>query len=127
MAKIFDPPEGFNPPDIRSYVGSRSYKDNINDYFKACENYVKSIKKFARDAHRDVCPEAGEEIRFPVGDGYAQYIVARLKPVELIHVDSGDDWHFQYAHRLTASDVREEIRHNKAMNNLFRNAKKRSH
>lgn len=61
--------------------------------------------------------EAGKEIRFPVGDGYARYIVAKLKPVVLIHI--GDAWHFEYANHLTASDVRKEIKKVEGLRAIF--------
>lgn len=111
MAKIFSPPEGFDPPQLNT--------DNIRGYFDECEEFVESLKKAIKESYGPQCPEAGKEIRFPVGDGYARYIVARLKPVELIHVPVGDCWHFEYVNRLTASDVRKEIKKVEGLRALF--------
>lgn len=111
MAKIFSPPGGFDPPELSH--------DNIKGYFEECEKYVERLKAAMKESYGNVCPEAGEEIRFPVGDGYARYIVARLKPVELVHVPIGDAWHFQYVHRLTAKDIREEVKKVKGLKGLF--------
>lgn len=113
MNKIFKAPKGFNAPNISKY------QNNFNQYWKDCEKYVGSIKKALKDNYRSTCKEAGEEITFPVGDGKARYIVATLKPVQLIHVDTGDAWHYQYIHRLTAADIRNEIKSQKAFNKLF--------
>lgn len=111
MAKIFGPPEGFDPPQLSL--------DNIKGYSNECEKYVEGLSNLLKESYGDECPEAGKEIRFPVGDGYAVYLVARLKPVELVHVPIGDAWHFEYAHRLTAKDVRDEAKKVEAMRELF--------
>lgn len=112
MAKIYSPPEGFEAPEL-------DIKGDVQDYFKACDDYVKRLQESVRASYGSVCPEAGEIIAFPVADGKARYVVARLKPVELIHIDTGDAYHFEYVHRLTAKDVREEIRKVKALDALF--------
>jgi len=121
MAKIFNPPKGYTPPDIGPYAK----KGTIDQYLKDCEKYVDRLKAAIKESHSSVCPEAGEEVRFPVGDGYARYIVANLKPVELVWIDVGDKWHFQYVHRLTAADIREELRSEKAMRKLFEDSRKK--
>lgn len=113
MAKIFSPPEGFDPPDIRNYL------EDIDEYFEECEKFIEKLKKAVHESFKSQCPEAGKEIRFPVGDGYARYVVARLKPVELIHLPIGDSWHFKYATRLTATDVRREIKSIEGLKKLF--------
>lgn len=110
MAKIFSPPEGFTPPEIRG-------GQNIRKYIKDCEAYIERVQAWARE-HGD-CPEAGELVAFPVADGKALYVVMSLKPVKLIHVDTNDAYHFQYAHRLTAKDVREEVRRSRALSGIF--------
>jgi len=117
MAKIYLAPKNLTPPDIKDY--SLIDKAGINNYYEACKNYVDILKKTIKTSYSSVCPEAGEEIRFPVADGYACYVVVRLKPVELIHIDTGDGWHFQYANRLTASDIRKEIKKIKNIRKLF--------
>lgn len=114
MAKIFLPQKGIEPPKIESYINS------IDEYFKACDEYVKQLSKTLKKTYGRVCKEAGETISFPVADGRAIYVVARLKPVELVWVETGDAWQFQYAHRLTATDVREEIRKTRALRTLFK-------
>lgn len=54
-----------------------------------------------------------------VADSYAVYIVASMKPLELVHIPIMDAWEFQYANRLTAKDVKEKIRSEKALQALF--------
>lgn len=117
MAQIFSPPNGFDLPKIETYT-----EKGIDQYLKDCEIVIAHLKQALKDSQ--TCPEAGEEIRFQVGDGHARYLVVSLKPVHLVHLDVGDDWHFQYAHRLTASDVRAEINKMKSLNKLFSKKKK---
>ena len=94
MAKVYSVVEGLKKPKISS---------DWKSYEKECREYIDEIIELAKS--NASCPEAGEEIRFPVADGYARYIVFSIKPLELIHLDIGDGWHFQYANRLTAKDV----------------------
>ena len=54
-------------------------------------------------------PYAGEIIQFPVADGRASYIVLSLKPVQLIHLSTGDDYEYPYIERLTATDITQRI------------------
>jgi len=111
MGKIYAAPKEFKKPDYAQY------KD-FNKYEAACDKYIEDIKAWAKSQNPS-CPESGKEITFPVGDGRARYIVVSLKPVILVHDDTMDAWHYQYAHRLTAADVRAEIKKIEAMNKLF--------
>jgi hypothetical protein len=110
MGKIYAPPEEFKLPKVIS-------GGDIQEYFKKCEEYAQNIKDWAKE--NGDCPEAGKEIRFPVADGYARYVVYSLKPVKLIHLNVGDAWQYQYAHRLTAADIRKEVKKIKGGMKLF--------
>lgn len=123
MARIFSPPKGFEPPEFK-HPEDGNYKDAVRRYHECCNKYVEAIKRSMRDSYRDVCPEAGKEIRFQVADGYAVYVVAGLKPVELVHVDVEDAYQFPYVHRLTASDIKKEIKKIEDIKKLFRRKKK---
>lgn len=116
MAKIFSAPKGFKAPEFKDYI---DMDNSVQEYIKAQESYVSEIKKAIRNAYRAQCPEAGKEIQFPVGDGKACYVVAKLKPVELVWIDGGDNYHFEYANRLTASDVRKEIKKVEGLRSIF--------
>lgn len=111
MGKVYRPPEGFNPPEIES-------NQDIQIYIKECDEYVQRLMNWAKE--KGNCPEAGKEIRFPVADGYARYIVFSMKPVKLIHIDVSDARQFQYANRLTAKDIRREIQKLEGLDTLFR-------
>jgi hypothetical protein len=69
-------------------------------------------------------PESGKEITFPVADGRARYIVVSLKPVVMIHDDTGDAWNYDYVHRLTAADIRTKIKQQNDLNKLINKKRK---
>lgn len=91
--------------------------DKYEEYAKAEAAYVQSIVDWCKKHGQGELK--GEEVRFPVADGYARYIVLSHRPLQLIHVPTGDAWHFQYAHRLTVGDLKEEVRRGKAWAKLF--------
>jgi hypothetical protein len=112
MTKIYAPPSEIgNPPEITHPFNSTAYET-------ACLEFIRKVQSYAKTCSTD--KNAGEIIRFPVADGYAEYVVLSLKPVKLIHLPLADAYHFQYANRLTAIDVREEIKKSKAIAKLFR-------
>jgi hypothetical protein len=109
MAKIYSAPESLKTPELDF--------SEINGYEKACEKYVADLKEIL--VKRKPGKNVGEVIGFPVADGQAQYMVASMKPVELIHLPLMDAWHFEYANRLTAKDVQDKINQEKLMDELF--------
>jgi hypothetical protein len=110
MAKIYGGVEGIEKPEFSEPFDFKAYE-------KQTEDYVSKIKEYAKENGN--CPEAGKEIYFGVADGRACYVVLSLKPVELIHLNIYDGYQFQYANRLTATDVRNEIKRNEALAKLF--------
>jgi flagellar biosynthesis protein FlhB len=111
MGKIYAAPEPFKKPDYAQY-------QDFNKYQVACDKYIENIKAWAK-SQNPTCPESGKEITFSVADGRARYIVVSLKPVTLIHDDTMDAYSYQYAHRLTAADVRAEVKKLEGQNKLL--------
>ncbi len=108
MAKIYDAPEGIETPVLNF--------SKIAEYRQACDKFKEDLKAFL--LKRNNAEHVGEIIRFPVADGYAEYMVAAMKPLQLVHIPLGDAWEFQYAHRLTAKDVKEKIQQGKILKEL---------
>ena len=106
MGKVYAPPVEIKHPEFTA-----------KDYFKAEENYINAVVAWAKQHGKGKL--AGEVIQFPVADGYAQYVVFSTTPVALIHLPIGDAWQYQYANRLTASDIKEKVRQSQAMAKLF--------
>lgn len=109
MGKVYSGIEGIKEPKVSL---------EWEKYDKECEDYVAKIKQWAKD--NGTCPEAGEEIYFGVADGRARYVVLSLKPVELVHLNVMDGYQYPYVHRLTAKDVRGELKRCEALRKLFR-------
>lgn len=109
MAKIYSAPTNIKKPvmDFR----------NINGYKADIERYINELKEVL--VNRKNGKNVGEIIRFPVADGYAEYMVASMRPLELVHLPLYDEWQFEYANRLTATDVEAKIQQQKNINKLF--------
>jgi hypothetical protein len=107
MGKVYAPPAEIQPPEYDYSKGFdfEEHERRDNEYVQRVIDYC--IAEGSGDSK-------GKEINFGVGDGYARYIVFSTKPVVLIHLAVGDGWQYQYAHRLTAKDIAEEIRHKEA-------------
>ena len=110
MGKIYNGIKGIAKPSFKVPFDYKVYEQQT-------EEYIKQIQKLARNQNK--CPEAGEIIYFSVCDGKAAYVVLSLSPVELIHLDIYDGYQYEYANRLTAKDIREKIRQNKVLCEIF--------
>lgn len=88
------------------------------EYAEKEQAWLDSIRKFLQK-RKPNDPLVGREIRFQVADNYARYMVASMKPLELIHIPLGDGYQFQYANRLTAKDVKTEIDREERLAKLF--------
>lgn len=111
-AEIFKAPKELKLPEI-DFANF-----NYEEYVKAEDKYVEDLIKLVKDTGYKG-KNVGKIIRFPVADGYAQYMVISMKPLRLIHLELGDAWHFQYIERLTAKDVQDKIDGEKALEKLF--------
>jgi hypothetical protein len=110
MATIFNTPEWFNVPELVS--------GNVSQYIKDCETFKKELKAWLNKNGFNG-KNVGETIRFPVADGYAHYMVASMKPVQLIHLPLGDAWHFEFAHLMTAQEIQGKINQQNSLKKLF--------
>jgi hypothetical protein len=106
--KVYSGIKGIELPKLQ--FGSRS------DYEKQTQAYEDAVVNAAKRMSSSRI--AGEIIRFPVGDGYARYVV--VKPTELIHLATGDAWHFQYIGNLKGKDVTEKVKAQKQLEALFK-------
>ena len=94
-----------------------SVAGDFKKYGKKVQQYEKDIVAYAKK--NGTCPEAGEIIYFGVCDGNACYVVLSLKPIKLIHLATYDGYQLPYANRLTASDIRKQVRRQKALDAIF--------
>lgn len=110
MAKVFLLPEGFVAPDF-------NWKD-IPQYEKGCAELTEKLKKWCIDRNPEQ-KNVGEIIKFQVADGYAEYMVAATKPVELIHLPFWDAYQSETANLMTAKAIQQKIDQTIAMAKLF--------
>lgn len=110
MAKIFQAPDAVKLPETTF--------QNVSEWQKLENQYISDLKQHLQGlGYKD--KNTGEVIQFPAADGYAQYMVASMKPLRLIHLELGDAWCFQYAERLTAKDVQQKIDQQKALKEML--------
>jgi len=100
--KVYSAPTEIPVPVFESF-------QDYHDYDKAQEAHVETVKAYAKKYGKG--KYKGEEIRFPVADGYARYVV--FAPTALIHLEVDDAWHFQYTNLLTAKALTEQIEQDK--------------
>lgn len=60
---------------------------------------------------------AGEIVTFPVGDGYARYVIFDKK--DLIHIPLGDAWHDPNIAHISFEGVKARLEQMKALKALF--------
>jgi len=112
MAKVYSPPEEIKIPELNF--------SSIKEYDAECARFTEELKQFVLKRNPDKSQvEVGKIIQFPVADGYAQYMIASMKPVELIHMPLWDAWEFQYVERLNVRDIRDKVGQLEAINKLF--------
>ena len=110
-ATIFTITEKFPTPelDFANFDHAKYNKDN--------DDYIAKVKKFllSQKSGKNI----GEILNFPVADGSAQYMVASMRPLQLVHLELGDAYHFQYDYLLTAKEVNQKLESQRAMDKLF--------
>jgi len=95
------------------------------------QKWLADEAKFKNDLRADIKSKgytgkhSGEIIKFPVADGYAEYMVLQMRPLMLIHLPIMDAYQFQYVHLLTAKEVNEKIRAQKSLEAFFAENRKK--
>ncbi len=124
MAEVFGTPEGFrDPPSLMDFISEKQDGRRI-DIEALGDAEKKWLEELAEWCHTNTDSRSeliGETIRFPRGDGSAQYMVFRTKPLSLLHIPLGDAWDlpdYQLC-GLRVKDVRELVRRDRALGELF--------
>jgi hypothetical protein len=108
MAKILrHPAEAGDPPSLN--------RDEPLETLHADWAWIAKVKALAK-AQADNPEVVGELVSFPVGGGYANYVVWRAKPLQLVHIPVGDAWHIDdaTARGLRLSDLEWQFRRNRS-------------
>ena len=99
MAKVFTLPKGFEAPELNW--------EDIEQYDKDCAELIERLRQTFKERNNN--KNVGEIIKFQVADGYAEYMVTSMKPVELIHLPFWDSYQSETAQLMTAKAIQEKI------------------
>lgn len=84
---------------------------------EADEKYRADLKAWC--INRNPSEYVGEIVRYPVADGTAEYMVAAIKPLQLIHLEVGDKYNYLGIERFKAKDIIQKLGQQKALSDLF--------
>jgi len=113
MAKIYSIPEEFEAT-IPQFETSTTLDDRV----KREKEWLNELRGWI---HANVSngKYSGEIVRDGVADGYAQYMIISLRPLELMHLPLVDGYQSRWAHRWTAADVKRMVEREKSLRELF--------
>lgn len=87
MATVYAAP--IEAPSLESRPGE-DYHERWQRYEREEQAYIKAIQDLARKNGKHEA--LGTIVRFPYADGYAQYVLWKVKPLQLVHLAVGDAW-----------------------------------
>lgn len=116
-AKIYSVPDEL----VMSQPEYADFLHNWDALRKAETEWVGKVQQWAKENSKSGDEIIGEIWRYPIADGYAQYVILNIKPLELIHLPIGDQWQIGDIVRrgLRVTDVRATIQRNKRLEELF--------
>jgi len=115
--EIYGIPEEIKVPEINFM------NFNLKQYNEDVEKFKKELIQFLNEQGY-YSKYTGEIVQFPVADSYAEYMVASLHPLRLIHLPLGDAWEYEYIQRLTKADILQKIEQQNALKAMFERNKK---
>lgn len=114
--KVFSAPPEICPPKIN--YGRPDYAEYQREESRYLDELADLLRKRSTDKN------VGEVVRFPHADGYACYMVAKWRPLQLVHLELGDGWHYPYVERLTAADIEKVISRSRRLAAYFKEKEK---
>lgn len=115
MAKAYAPPEEIPTPEL----GGSNF--DFLRYEKDCDEFETKLYAWCKANTKSTSDLVGEVYTYPVADGRARYMVFNTKPLELIHIDTGDAYGLPDAHirGLRVADIKDNVKGQKAIRALF--------
>lgn len=94
----------------------KEHEKQVQAGIEKCRTYISKLPINGRDA-----PLVGKLVRFQIADGYAEYMVASQKPLQLIYLDIGDGYQIPNPHMrgLNVADIRELVEREEALTKMF--------
>jgi len=114
--QVFLPPEHITLKDMTEFRDAKN-QINFNAYDAACKVFIQEVKDFCKKNSK--CPDAGEELNFPMGDGYAQYILLDYRQMVFLNVMDAYQISDAHARGLRKADVVNLILADRAMAEHF--------
>ena len=113
MATVYSAPVGYEPPEFDIWAtGYDEWRAQEQEY---CDRLAALCKRNGNS------PLLGRIIRFPVADGYAQYMVWSTKPLAFIHLELGDAYsvHPALIRGLRVADVKQMVEADDRLASIF--------
>lgn len=116
MAKVYAVPEGFEAPDF-DYRGD--WQKQENDYIERLR--AECFRVMELEGRNNSSKAIGEIVDFPIADGCALYMVWNSRPLELVHIATGDAYSIPMAHArgLRMTDINQNIQRRKSLSAMF--------
>lgn len=113
MATAYRAPEGYEAPELDLAALRDGSWPEIE------QGYIERLAELARQ--NGTSDLLGQVIRFPRGDGYAQYLVWKTRPLSLIHLELGDAWAVEEAliRGLRLADVKGMVEQQQRLRAIF--------
>ena len=105
MAKIYAAPDSIETPSW-----------DVEDWEKEEKRYTEEVRKYCLDFKQD--SYNGKIANFSIADGYASYMVISIRPLELMHLETGDAYEYPHIARLNAKDIKQNIDFQESLKNL---------
>lgn len=114
--KVYDSP--IEAPGL-SFVDGRF---SMEETERAESKYMEALTTYVKENFNG--PLAGEVVRTPIADGYAQYMVAKVEgKTSLIHIPLGDAWtDARFERTVTVREIREILTRQRHIKELFSQA-----
>jgi len=112
MAKIYACPK-----ELEKAIEKFDFDKGWDEQEKKAHELLRKYCKMHTDSKS---PLVGVVFRVPCADSYAQYMVFRTKPLEMIHIPFGDAWDApDYQTRgIQLSDIKQQVEWDKAMKKM---------
>jgi hypothetical protein len=106
-----------HPKELEKFLPKTTVFESVQKVLQEEEAFIEQVQKYCKKNGSG--KYAGELFQIPMGDGYAQYVVHSLSPLQVIHLKIGDAWDSPDVRYYTAAHIKQKVDSLKAMNKLF--------
>ena len=117
---IFNSPKHIEKPQFT--VVNNDYTGALDKLREDEEKFLTELRTFLRK--RNGGKYVGKVVKFQVADGYAKYMVASVRPLELVNIPFDDEYQFQYIYNMKWSDIKARIKYEETLEKIYTNQNK---